>query len=47
MTVKVAIEQPQVGQTAPDFSLPDVYGARRSWSEFRGKRVLLYMWASW
>ena len=32
---------------APDFSLPDVYGKRWSWSQFRGKRVLLYMWASW
>ena len=45
--MKVASKQPKVGQTAPDFTLPDVYGTRRSWREFRGKRALLYMWASW
>ena len=45
--MSVALERPQVDMEAPDFSLPDVYGKRWSWSQFRGKRVLLYMWASW
>jgi hypothetical protein len=32
---------------APDFSLPDRSGRRRSLSEHRGKKVLLVSWASW
>lgn len=32
---------------APDFTLPDVEGKKRSLSEFRGKKVLLITWASW
>ena len=45
--VSVTLQQPDVGVAAPDFSLPDVYGKRWTWNQFRGKRVLLYMWASW
>jgi len=42
------LARPQVGDAAPDFTLPDVYGKGRvSLSQFRGKRVLLFMWASW
>jgi hypothetical protein len=32
---------------APDFTLPDRSGRRRSLSEHRGKKVLLVSWASW
>ena len=32
---------------APDFSLLDRTGCRRSLSEHRGKKVLLVSWASW
>lgn len=32
---------------APDFTLPDWKGVRRSLSDFRGKKVLLITWASW
>jgi hypothetical protein len=32
---------------APDFSLPDLGGRKRSLSEHRGKKVLLATWASW
>ena len=32
---------------APDFTLNDVAGARRSLSDFRGKVVLLDFWATW
>src|SRR5215831_4675170 len=32
---------------APDFELPDLDGKRHSFAEHRGKKVLLYCWASW
>jgi len=32
---------------APDFELPDLDGALHSLSDHRGKKVLLYCWASW
>ena len=36
-----------VGQTAPEFSLPDPTGKMISLSSFRGKYVLVDFWASW
>ena len=36
-----------VGQTAPEFSLPDHNGKMISLSSFRGKYVLIDFWASW
>jgi thiol-disulfide isomerase/thioredoxin len=37
-----------VAQAEPvDFSLPDVQGAKRSLSEFRGKWVVVNYWATW
>ena len=35
------------GDTAPDFTLPDLEGRLHSLSEHRGKKVLLVTWASW
>lgn len=32
---------------APDFLLPDLSGKRHALSEQRGKKVLLWTWASW
>ncbi len=32
---------------APNFTLPDWKGIRRSLTDFRGKKVLLITWASW
>jgi hypothetical protein len=32
---------------APEFRLPDLDGRMHSLSDFRGKKVLLYCWASW
>jgi peroxiredoxin len=39
--------QISVGQTAPDFTLPDVDGKPFSLSSLRGKFVLIDFWASW
>lgn len=34
-------------RTAPDFELPDVHGVLHRLSDFRGKKVVLYAYASW
>ena len=36
-----------VGDQAPDFTLPSLDGGEISLSEFRGKRLVLFFWASW
>ncbi len=38
---------PQVGFTAPDFTLKDLAGNSLTLSELRGKVVVLNLWASW
>jgi len=37
----------QIGMKAPDFVLPDRYDKMTALKEFRGKYVLLQIWASW
>lgn len=38
----------KVGQPAPDFSVPALDGQRTvRLSDFRGRRVLIFQWASW
>ncbi len=32
---------------APDFTLPDLEGTKRSLGEFRGKFIMLNFWATW
>jgi len=36
----------QVGDPAPDFSIPDSSGAMRALSEFRGQVVQILFWAN-
>ena len=36
-----------VGDEAPGFTLPSLDGEAVSLSEFRGKKLILFMWASW
>lgn len=38
---------PGVGDPAPDFTEPDIYGTNHSLSDFAGKTVLLNFWTSW
>jgi hypothetical protein len=32
---------------APEFTLPDLEGRKRSLSDFRGKFIMLNFWATW
>ena len=36
-----------VGDKAPDFSLPALDGRSVMLSDYAGKKVILFMWASW
>ena len=38
---------PQVGQLAPDFTLPTLEGEKPSLHDYCGKRLIVFMWASW
>lgn len=35
------------GQQLPDIALPDLDGRTQRLSEYRGRKLLLFMWASW
>ena len=37
----------QVGEKAPDFTLPSLSGEEVRLSDYRGKKLVLFMWASW
>ena len=37
----------KVGDKVPDFTLPSLDGHSVSLSDYRGRRVVLFMWASW
>jgi hypothetical protein len=36
-----------INDEAPDFTLPDLTGRKRSLSEFQGKFIMLNFWATW
>lgn len=36
-----------LGQVAPDVELPDLDGRLVRLSDYRGRRLLIFMWASW
>ena len=36
-----------VGDEAPDFTLPSLDGTQVRLSGYRGKKTVLFMWASW
>ena len=36
-----------VGDEAPDFELRSLEGATVNLSDYRGKKTILFMWASW
>lgn len=36
-----------VGDTAPDFALPDLSGTTRTLADFRGRPLLINFWATW
>lgn len=40
-------QSPADPMAAPDFRLPDLDGALHSLSDYRGKKVFLFAWASW
>ncbi|MBD5346520.1 MAG: TlpA family protein disulfide reductase [Bacteroides sp.] len=44
---KAAAEFIQVGNPAPDFTLPDAQGKQVSLSDFKGKWVMLDFWGTW
>lgn len=35
------------GDVAPDFTLPSLDGSEVSLSDYLGKKLILFMWASW
>lgn len=38
---------PNEGNLIPDFTLPDLSGKKVNFSSYRGKKVILYHWATW
>jgi peroxiredoxin len=45
--MSIATSAPRIGQLLPAIRLPSLDGHDVDFSEFRGKRMLIFMWASW
>lgn len=43
----IAPGYPKVGDPSPDFTLPSLDGEMISLSSLRGRKVIVFMWASW
>jgi hypothetical protein len=41
------LKVPRIDQLAPDFMLPTLDGGKVSLRDYRGKKVIVFMWASW
>jgi len=37
----------RVGQTAPDFTLPDLSGRAMALHSYLGRKVVIFTWATW
>ena len=44
---RMAVGPIVAGVPAPDFELPSLTGGPVRLSDYRGKKVVLFMWASW
>ena len=42
-----ALQYPKVGEPSPGFTLDSLDGHAISLSNYKGKRLILFMWASW
>lgn len=42
-----ATSAPGIGELVPDFTLPSLDGSDVSLSDYRGRRLAVFMWASW
>jgi cytochrome c biogenesis protein CcmG/thiol:disulfide interchange protein DsbE len=38
---------PELGQPVPDFTLPTLDGKPIHIRDYRGKKLIVFMWASW
>ncbi len=43
----IAVRPIVEGVSAPDFELPSLTGGSVRLSDYRGRKVALFMWASW
>ncbi len=41
------MSEARVGERAPDFTLPTVDGAPLGLSDLLGRKVVMFIWASW
>jgi len=47
LSINCASPCPDIGKSAPDFTLESIEGGKISLSDFQGKKILLNFWATW